>query len=500
MPEDVKHLMAIIGCIEGFVLEYDGNGRCAKVWAVDESFFRVAAANIAGKTFEELLGPEAAPVTTAIRRVHDSGEPHQFDTRFVIDGKKRWFSNDLKRVPVPGGHHVVMIARDITDRKAAEAALRASEERYRLAQQATNDVFWDWNYLTSEFTWGTAANRIFENEAAAPDLSWWIDRIHADDKKRVLVDFHRALEGGDDSWSGKYRMRRSDDTYVDLLARAFIIRRDGKVVRIIGSWVDLSEITRLQAQLVQSDRLAALGLLAAGVGHEINNPLCYVRGNLELALEPGGLGPDELREVLTDAREGADRIAEIVKGLRLFSRSDPTVTTRVSLANVLDRSLKMAENDLRHRARLHRSYGEVPPIDVSESQLGQVCLNLVVNAAQAIPAGNAEKNEVRVTTGVDDRGRAFFSVRDTGSGIRADHLDHIFDPFFTTKPVGQGTGIGLAVCMSIVQSMGGELTVKSQPGEGTEFTVSLPYAHDTQVPPSSIQRRGAPVSLGAEAK
>ena len=490
-PDDVQHLKAIIGCIEGFVLEYDGDARCAKVWAVDESFFRVAAADIVGKTFEDLLGREAAPVTAFIKRVHDTGKAHNFETRFVVDGKKRWFTNDLKRVPVPGGHHIIMMSRDITDRKAAEAALRASEERYRLAEQATNDVLWDWNYLTGEFTWSSSAARVFVNESEAPDLAWWIDRIHVDDKERTLVAFDRAIEGGAESWSGNYRMRRADGRYVDLLARAFIVRKNERPVRIIGSWIDLTEMTSLQAQLVQSDRLAALGLLAAGVGHEINNPLCYVRGNLELALDAQGLPPDELREVLIDARDGADRIAEIVKGLRLFSRSDPTVTTKVSLANVLDRSLRMAENELRHRARLLRAYGEVPAVDVSETQLGQVCLNLIVNAAQAIPAGNAEKNEVRVTTGVDERGRAFFAVRDTGSGIAAEHLDRIFDPFFTTKPMGQGTGIGLAVCMSIVQSMGGELTVKSQPGEGTEFTVSLPTSYNTQIPPSSVQRRAA---------
>ncbi len=144
-------------------------------------------------------------------------------------------------------------------------------------------------------------------------------------------------------------------------------------------------------------------------------------------------------------------------------------------------SIKLADNEIRHRARLVRDFAAVPAIRVNESQLGQVCLNLLINAAQALPLGGSERNEIRVATGIDVRGRIFFSVTDTGPGIPAEHVGRIFDPFFTTKPIGVATGIGLSVCMSIVQSMGGELTVASEPGH-TIFTVSLP------VEPSPLQQ------------
>ena len=261
-------------------------------------------------------------------------------------------------------------------------------------------------------------------------------------------------------------------------------------------------MNRLQTQLVQADRLAALGMLAAGVGHEINNPLCFVLGNLDLASEAPTYGrtdeeraeEEDAKLALKDAREGALRILEIVKSLRLFARSEPTVTSGVRVDEVLERAIKISENEIRHRARLVRVFADVPPVRVNESQLGQVCLNLVVNAAQAIPLGSVDRHEITVTTGVDDHGRAFFSVRDTGGGIAPEHIDRIFDPFFTTKPVGVGTGIGLSVCMSIVQSMGGELTVTSRPGN-TVFTVALPAEPRSSKPPRA--RVGADLAVPA---
>jgi CheY-like chemotaxis protein/two-component sensor histidine kinase len=236
----------------------------------------------------------------------------------------------------------------------------------------------------------------------------------------------------------------------------------------------------MQEQLLISDRMASVGTLAAGVAHEINNPLAALIANVDFALEElnrlDGDNPcvPEIRSPLQDAREAADRVRMIVRDLKVFSRSgDEERRGPVDLEQVLESSLRMAWNEIRHRARLEKDYGEVPPAWGNEARLGQVFLNLVVNAAQALPEGRSDKNEIRVITRAVN-GNVVVEIRDTGTGIPAEVLPHIFDPFFTTKPAGVGTGLGLAICHRIVTGLGGTITVESRLGHGTVFTVTLP--------------------------
>jgi two-component system, cell cycle sensor histidine kinase and response regulator CckA len=143
---------------------------------------------------------------------------------------------------------------------------------------------------------------------------------------------------------------------------------------------------------------------------------------------------------------------------------------------VLELAINMAFNEIRHRARLVKDYGEVPAVEADEARLGQVFLNLLVNAAHAIREGQVERNEIRVRTRTDRAGRAVIEIRDTGCGIAPDVLGRIFDPFFTTKAVGDGSGLGLAICHGVVAALGGEITVESEPGKGSVFRVALPPA------------------------
>jgi signal transduction histidine kinase len=245
-----------------------------------------------------------------------------------------------------------------------------------------------------------------------------------------------------------------------------------------------AERRRMQQQLLIADRMASVGTLAAGVAHEINNPLAAVVANLELMAKDITRLCEELdvadqfREVLDelrDARDGADRLRHIVRDLKIFSRStDEERRGPVNLKRVLESSLRMAWNEIRHRARLVKDYGDVPPVEANDARLGQVFLNLIVNAAQAIREGNAEQNVIRVSTRMDEpSGRVAVEIRDTGSGIAPENLSRVFDAFFTTKPVGIGTGLGLSICHRIVTALGGEIHVESQVGKGTAFTVFL---------------------------
>ncbi|WP_224247644.1 two-component regulator propeller domain-containing protein [Hyalangium gracile] len=262
---------------------------------------------------------------------------------------------------------------------------------------------------------------------------------------------------------------------------------------------NLRTLRATQSQLVQAGKMAAVGTLAAGVGHEINNPLSYIVSNLEHACEEaGGLmrrleeGPEDVRErlremeqVLREALMGADRVRRIVRDLKTFSRQDEDTRGPVDLRAVMDSAAKLAAGELRPRAQLLRDYAEVPRVEGNEARLAQVFLNLIINAAQALPEGRPEQNEVRLVTRRVGEDRVAAEVHDTGSGIPPEVVGRIFDPFFTTKPVGVGTGLGLALCHAFITSMGGRIEVESQVGRGTMFRVTLPVARgETVVQPA----------------
>jgi PAS domain S-box-containing protein len=254
-----------------------------------------------------------------------------------------------------------------------------------------------------------------------------------------------------------------------------------------------------EAQLFATDRLASVGTLAAGVAHEINNPLAAVIANLELAvsdMEARGDGGELLEEV-RDAREAAERVRLIVRDLRLFSRAEETRRQLVDVREILESTLRMAWHEIRHRARLVKAFDEVPPVEANEARLGQVFLNLVINAAHAIPEGRAETNQIRVAT-QKEGDRVVIEISDSGVGISNELMEHIFTPFFSTRPLGIGTGLGLPICRRLVEDIGGELRVTSREGKGSTFTILLPIAdqpsaedvESTPLPAPGKLRRG----------
>jgi CheY-like chemotaxis protein/anti-sigma regulatory factor (Ser/Thr protein kinase) len=241
-------------------------------------------------------------------------------------------------------------------------------------------------------------------------------------------------------------------------------------------------------QAVERLRMAALTTLSAGVAHQINNPLTYLLVNLEhvtrrlraasasydpmaeLVGAKGGL--PELVQSLQHAIEGANRIKQVVRDLLTFAQGSADHRRLVDVRGIVESAAEMAWHEIRHRARLCKSLAEVPLVDANEARLGQVFLSLLINAAQAIPEGHADRHEVRVATRTDDRGNAVVEVTDTGTGIAPEDLSRVFDPFFTTKGL-ERTGLGLAMSLGTVKSLGGEITVSSAAGRGTTFRVVL---------------------------
>src|SRR5262249_34570195 len=244
----------------------------------------------------------------------------------------------------------------------------------------------------------------------------------------------------------------------------------------------VGERRAMQAQLLVASRLASVGTLAAGVAHEINNPLAFVNANVlyladELQRFRSALGPatDEILQLVTETRQGVERIGLIVRDLKAFSRVDSEdVSSLVDVRKVLAFAEKMAGKEMRQRARVVRDLQPVSMVKANESRLGQVFLNLLLNAAQAIPDGAAADHEIRIRTRIDALERVVVEVSDTGRGIPEELRARIFDPFFTTKPVGEGTGLGLSICLGIVRSLGGEIPLESEVGRGSTSRVAPP--------------------------
>jgi signal transduction histidine kinase len=327
---------------------------------------------------------------------------------------------------------------------------------------------------------------------------------------RRMTDVAQRITAGDDHAARDLPLGRGDEAGAMATAFASMLRRLYEQQLRINSLNDdleqrvaertealehanreialrLSELSRTQEQLVVADRRISVGRLAAGVAHEINNPLAFILGNLEflsrevaeLRARAGRGEPPErgLREIATaveQAAEGAERVRHIVRGLKAFSRDDDDARAPISLANALESAIGMAAHEVKHRARLVRSIGEAPLVEASDVRLTQVFLNLLVNAAQAIPEGASERNEIRVSLRTDERGWAVAGVADTGAGMPPEVLSRLFEPFFTTKPMGEGTGLGLSISRGIITGLGGSITVRSEVGSGTTFSVALP--------------------------
>jgi signal transduction histidine kinase/ActR/RegA family two-component response regulator len=268
----------------------------------------------------------------------------------------------------------------------------------------------------------------------------------------------------------------------DCLSKSGLGRLGAVIERELREAAIRAERRRLQHQLLLSDRLVSVGTLAAGVAHEINNPLAFVVGNLEFALSrlaslnarTGGAAEiAEVIQALKQARDGSERIRVTTSDLKVFCPSNDETKTTVDVRRVMESSINMAWNEIRVKGRLKRNFEAVPNIDGNESRLGQLFMNLLVNAAQALPEERIDENEILVGIRPHASG-VVIEVQNTGDGMSAAQMKRVFEPFFTLQPRGIGTGLGLSICQSIVAELGGEICVESPAGVGTLFRVVLP--------------------------
>jgi PAS domain S-box-containing protein len=468
-----------------------------------------------GRTLEETLGDLAATIGPLLRDVMETGKPMRVRSagRLPADpGRLRHFEShnhalkDDAGVTTGVAAYVVEITGQVEaeaerDRVLAEleARTRNELERNRIQLEQAQGIAqlgsWEANMQTGEVVWSRELRRMYGvNEEFVASYESWLALVHPDDRPRVEELTGQSIRSGEPV-DYEYRLiRPNGDVRVISGRNRTVGAVTGRPERLLGTSQDITDHKAMEARLLITDRMAALGTLAAGLAHEINNPLAYALGNVDLALENlSALSQriDELpvpasvrdslaaqvatqRELLRVVAEGGGRVRTIVRDMKVFARGETEQDAHIDVRAVVESAATLASNEIRHRSRLRIAHGRTPPVRGSQSRLGQVVLNLLVNAAQAIPDGSPDDHEIHVGTFTDERGRAVLEVSDTGIGIAPEHLGRIFDPFFTTKPVGTGSGLGLSICHGIVQSLGGEITVDSAPGRGTRVRVNLP--------------------------
>ena len=403
----------------------------------------------------------------------------------------------------------IILAKDITERRRAEDALRRSEERYTLAVRATGNAIWEWDPGTGLMMWGEgAATALGHAGPLSSDRSWWELHVHPEDRARVLHGLRTIIDGvtGVDEWRETYRFRRHDGSYSTMVDRGSVQRSAaGRIERMIGAMEDITAQVALETQLRQAQKMEAVGQLAGGIAHDFNNLLTIIQGNLEIVqadLPPGHSASADLDEV----RMAVDRAGGLVRQLLTFSRQQPVRLADVSVTDVLHHAEKLLRRVIGEEITLLVDLTTEPALArVDPGQLEQVLMNLAVNARDAMltPINGHDGRGGTLAMKVDVVHQALqdarpwdqvgagswvrLVVRDTGHGMDAETQAHIFEPFFTTKAVGAGTGLGLATVFGIIRQAGGVIRVDSARGRGTTFTVLLPALASAEAAPERPQ-------------
>ena len=410
---------------------------------------------VIGKDDLALLPPELAlRIKATDAEILRKGRPVIYEAPLTIAGVTRFFETMKAPFFDAAGQlaGLVCIAREVTARKAAETALNASRQRFQILFAATSDVVWDWDVLTGEVTWNERLSEVFG--------------YPLDERCRRL-------------WQDEYSFRRGDGTYAHVLDRGTtVLDEGGKATRMIGAMMDITERHQLKERIALADQMASLGVLAAGVAHELNNPLAYVLANVQYAMEEAELRAPaalvELRNALAEAKHGAERVRDIVKNLKLISRKPDSTETDFDVVEALEAAIKMTVGELKPGVEVTRQYTDCPQVRGNSGQLTQAFLNILINAAQAVGAvPPVREREILVSTRHQGE-EVIVEISDTGPGVPRHLFTRIFEPFFTTKPAGLGTGLGLSICHGIVTKMGGRIEVESEVNEGTTFRVLLP--------------------------
>jgi PAS domain S-box-containing protein len=374
-------------------------------------------------------------------------------------------------------------------------ALRESQERFQFVSRATNDAVWDWDLVSDAVWWNEGIQTLFgyREDQVGPDITWWYELLHPEERERVIADIRAAVDRGDESWSAEYRCRRADGTYAQVFDRGYVLRdAEGRGTRMIGGMMDVTQRKQLEDELRQAQKMEAVGRLAGGVAHDFNNLLTIITGRSAILL--GRLKADDpLRRSVEQIQKTADRAAGLTRQLLAFSRKQVLQRKVLDLNGMVEEVSAMLRRLIGEDVELLLTLGpRAGHVNADPGQLEQALMNLAVNARDAMPRGGTlgvETDCVQVAAAPPDRPEALppgpyavLRVIDTGVGMDAATQARIFEPFFTTKEPGKGTGLGLSMVHGVVRQHGGAIQVKSVVGGGTTFEIFLPQVKPAAEP------------------
>lgn len=431
---------------------------------------------------------------------------------YTKSGEEFWLELDIVPVADDTGWytHWVAIERDVTDRKRAEEALKANEERFRLVTRAAGSAIWEWEAQTDHQWWSEGLREIFRHPLVhiSGNATVWRQNVHPDDIGRIDAAFHRFLAGEDSFWRETYRFRRGDGSWATVEDSAFIQRDDvGSIVRILGIMTDVTEKSQLEERLRQAQKMEGLGQLTGGIAHDFNNLLMIILGSAEVLVESLGTQP-ALRKLAKMALDAADRGATLTSQLLSFSRKQPLLPEIVNAAKLIHRMEHLLRRTLPASIEIGIECSDhLWRIEVDAAQLESAILNLALNARDAMPDGgqliiraenatldeNYQESDAEIKPGQ----YVVLTVTDTGHGIHHDNLSRLFDPFFTTKDVGKGSGLGLSMIFGFAKQSGGHICVSSKLDEGTSFKLFFPRTKKREQ--TVIAAPGSMVAGGTEA-
>ena len=388
---------------------------------------------------------------------------------------------------------IIGVGKDATARKQAEDALMKSERLYRLISQASREALWEWELDSGKVSWSPGAEAILGLDPETLDTNGALtERIHPDDRHRIETGLTQAIAGGGVFWSDDYRIRRRDGSYAVVSDRAYIERAgDGRPLRAVGAMADVTGRKQAEEHYRQTDRLDAVGRLAGGIAHDLNNMLMSILGSAAFVTRRLPAESAEVAE-LQRLSLAANRSAKLTGQLLAFARRDMIQPVEVDFNAVVTDAVHLLRPLLRRTIDLELELApDLPRIMADKSRLDQVVVNLVLNARDAMPQGGRvilETGTVRLDPAYMERhaqvsitpgAYVMLAVSDTGHGMDRETLSHIFEPFYTTKPVGQGTGLGLATVYGSVKQAGGLVWAYSEPNVGTVIKVYLPVIEET---------------------